>query len=178
MKRAFLLVILVVMLGWCVGCKAIDKLTIFTISYDTQTTVSSLVGVNLPFNLLTPAISTNSTSEFEVNETRKDLIEEITLKRLQMTVAVPENGDLSFLKSIEIYANGGNLEEKLIAWNDSVDTTEKSIELETTPDDLQDYVKLDTLSLRVRTTVKKLLLTDYTIDIHSEFRVDARILGI
>jgi len=178
MKKAFLLLSVVVIISWCTGCKVLDKLTIFTIPFNTQTTIPSLVGVNLPFNIQTPAISTNSISEFEVNQTRKDMIEEITLNKLQLNVSDPEDGDLSFLKAIEIYVNGGDLEEKLIAWNDSIDTTEKSIELQTTPDDLQDFIKLDSLSLRVRATVKKLLLSDYTVDINSEFRVNARILGI
>lgn len=160
------------------GCKQIDKLTVFNIDYNTQSVVSSVVGVNLPFNLITPAITTNANTEFAINETRKDLIEEIQLTRLNLTIDAPENGDLSFLKSINIYINGAGLEEKLVAWNDNIDTSGKSIVLTTTTDDLQQYIKLDSISLRVNTTVKKILLTDYTIGIHAIFRVDARILGI
>ncbi len=160
------------------GCKQINKLTIFNIDYTTESVIGSVVGINLPFNLPVPAIKTNSESEFEINETRRDLIQEITLNRLKLSVSAPENGDLSFLKSITIYINGENLEEKRIAWNENIDTSEKSIQLETTTEDLQEYIKLDTVSLRVNTVVKKLLLTDYTVTIYSEFRVDARILGI
>lgn len=160
------------------GCKQIDKLTVFNIDYNTQSVISSVIGINLPFNLITPAITTNSTSEFAINETRKDLIEEIQLTRVNLTVTAPANGDLSFLKSIKIYIKGEGLEEKMIAWNENIDTSEETMLLTTTPDDLQEYVKLDSVSLRVNTVIKKILLTDYTIGISTVFRVDARILGI
>jgi hypothetical protein len=160
------------------GCKHIDKLTVFNIDYNTQTVISSAVRINVPFNLITPDITTNSNSEFAINETRKDLIEEIQLTRVKLLVTVPADGDLSFLKSIKIYIKGEGLEEKLIAWNENIDTSGKTILLTTTPDDLQEYVKLDSISLRVNTVTNKILLTDYTIDISAGFRVDARILGV
>jgi len=178
MKFAKKLLAALILLVYLAGCEAIDELTIFTMDYYIETTISSAAGVNLPFNLYTPAISTNSSSEFELKDTRKDLIEEIKLQSLQLEVSLPENGDLSFLQSIEIYANGDGLEEKLIAWNNSVNTSEKTVALETTTDDLQQYLKLDVISLRIHTTVKKILLTDYIIQIHTEFLVNAKILGI
>lgn len=46
------------------GCKAVDKLTHFDMDYDESMVISSLIGVNLPFNLWTPAITTNSESTF------------------------------------------------------------------------------------------------------------------
>ena len=160
------------------GCERINKLTVFNIKYNTQTTVESVVGINLPFNILTPAIRTNSQSEFEINETRKDLIEKINLTDLQLNISNPTNGDFSFLKSIKIYVNGKGVEEKLIAWNESIDSNSKTIVMTPTSDDLQEYVKLDSISLRVNTVTKKLLLTDYLLDINAVFRVDAKILGI
>lgn len=160
------------------SCREINKLTIFNVSYQTQSVIESLAGINLPFNILTPVISTNSVSEFEINDTRKDMIEEITLKELKLTVSAPENGDLSFLKSMKVYINGQGLNEKLLAWNENIDSEEKSIFLKTTAEDLQEYIKLDTISLRVNAEIKKLILSDYTLDINSVFRVDARILGI
>ncbi len=177
-RNISLYIIGLLVLGLQTGCKQIDKLTVFNINYNTQSVISSVVGINLPFNLLTPAIKTNSTSQFAINETHKDLIEEIKLTRLELTISAPEKGDLEFLKSISIYINGAGLEEKRIAWSDAVNTSAKSITLTTTSDDLKEYIKLDSVSLRVNTVIKKILLTDYTVDINSVFRVDAKILGI
>lgn len=160
------------------ACESINKITVFNLKYTTQATVQSAVGINLPFNLLTPSIKTNSESAFEINETRKDLVEEIKLTSLQIAISIPENGDFTFLKSIKIYISGNGVEEKLIAWNEAVDTDKNYIDLATVTDDLQEYIKLDSVSLRVNTVTKKLLLTDYLLDINAVFRVDAKILGI
>jgi len=161
------------------SCEKINQLTVFDLDYNTQITIESLVGINLPFNLATPAIETNSESNFEINDTRKDLIEEVILKELSLQISIPTDGDFTFLESINIYISSENLEEKLIAWNGSVDPeTGDFLELETSTDDLQEYIKTDQIALRVNVITDKLLLTDYTIDINSVFRIDARILGI
>lgn len=161
------------------SCEKINQLTVFDLDYDTQITIQSVVGINLPFNLLTPNITTNSESSFEVNDTRKDLIEEVTLKELKLQISIPDDGDFSFLKSIKLYISSENLEEKLIAWNESVDSDAGNIlVIETSPDDLQEYIKNEQIALRVNAVTDKLLLTDYTIVINSVFRIDAKILGI
>ena len=161
------------------ACEKINQLTVFDLEYNTQITIQSVVGINLPFNLASPNITTNSESSFEINDTRKDLIEEVILKELKLFISVPEDGDFSFLESIEIYISSEGLEEKLIAWNESVDSEAGNIiELDTSNDDLQEYIKNDQIALRVKVVTDKLLLTDYTIDINSVFRIDAKILGI
>lgn len=161
------------------ACEKINQLTVFDLDYNTQVTIQSVVGINLPFNLVSPNITTNSVTNFEVNDTRKDLIEEITLKELKLFISVPEDGDFSFLEAIEIYISSEGLEEKLIAWNLSIDPEAGNmLELETYDEDLQEYIKNDQIALRVKVVTDKLLLTDYTIDINSVFRIDAKILGI
>ena len=57
----------------------------------------------LPFDVLTPDIETNSDSEFEVNDTRKDLIEEIKLTELKFKIISPDDTDFSFFESLEVY---------------------------------------------------------------------------
>jgi hypothetical protein len=56
------------------GCKKIDELTQFDMEFNETTVIPSTIGINLPFNIFTPDIETNSESTFEVNDTRKDLI--------------------------------------------------------------------------------------------------------
>ena len=101
------------------------------------------------------------------------------MKQIKLEISDPIDGDFSFLESIKIYISSENLEEKLIAWNEAVDPEAGNIIiLETSNDDLQEYVKNDQIALRVNAVTDKLLLTDYTIDINSIFTIDARILGI
>ncbi|NQU86753.1 MAG: hypothetical protein HQ541_13430 [Mariniphaga sp.] len=161
------------------GCEKINQLTVFDLDYNSQVAIESVIGINLPFYLATPNITTNSQSSFEVNDTRKDLIEEATLKELKLQVSVPDDGDFSFLESIKIYISSKNLEEKLITGNETVDPEAGNILiLETSNHDLQEYIKNDQIALRINTITDKLLLTDYTIDINSIFTIDAKILGI
>jgi len=125
-------------------CKQIDKLTQFDMDYDETVTLPSTIGINVPFNMFTPDITTNSEETFEINDTRKDLIEEITLKEMTMEVTSPENGDFSFLKSIEVYISADDLDEIKIAWNTDVGSNPgKKITLETSAEDLKEYIKKD-----------------------------------
>jgi hypothetical protein len=61
------------------SCKKLNKLTQFDIVYDTDFTIPSSTGINLPTNIITPDFATNSESTLSINDTRKDLIERIIL---------------------------------------------------------------------------------------------------
>lgn len=161
-----------------IGCKKLDKLTQFNMEYNETVVIQSTTGVNLPFNIGTPDIESNSESTFAVNDTRKDLIEEIILKQLDLTLTTPSNGDLGFLKDIEIYIKADGLSEEKVAWKNDIPTNvDKYIELETTSKDLKEYIKKDNFSLKVTTTTDELITSDHHINIHSVFFVDAKILG-
>ena len=88
--------------------------------FNNEIVIPSSTGISLPINLLTPELETNSESTFEVNDTRKDLIEEIRLTSLILTLNAPDNADFSFLESISVYMNAQDLPEVEIAWEDDV----------------------------------------------------------
>ena len=161
------------------SCKEIDKLTQFNIDYSSTITVNSTFGIDIPFDIYTPNISTNSENTFEVNDTRKDLIEEILLTELKLTIESPASQDFDFLKSIEIYISAEGLDEIKIAWKDDIPQNGlKTIELEKTGNDLKEYIKADEFQLRSHTVTRHLISTDTDIEINSVFFVDAKILGI
>ena len=173
--RIIIISIALIALG---ACKKIDKLTQFNMEYTESVTIPSSAGIDLPFNVFTPDVQTNSESTFDVNDTRKDLIEEILLNQLDLTLSSPSNADFSFLKSIEIYLSADGLSEIKVAWKDDIpNNVGKYIELETSSKDLKEYIKKDEFKLRVNTVTDELLATDHEIDIHSVFFVDAKILG-
>ncbi len=176
MRKYILFLLAVVALS---GCEKVDKLTQFDMNYDSSVDIPSTVGINLPFNIYTPDITTNSESSFESNDTRKDLIEQINLKTMELTVSKPSGEDFSFLKSIEITIKADGLDDKKIAWkNDIPSNAGNKISLETTSDDLKEYIKKDNFKLDVETVTDEILTKDYTLDIHTVFFVDAKILGI
>ena len=163
------------------SCDKIDKLTQFNLKYNTEVTIKSatIVNINTPFNFYTPAVKTNSESELEVNDSRKDLVEDIKVKELKMTIKAPEGQTFDFLKSIKIFIKAEGLEEKMIAWKtDMTDDGSTTITLETADDNLKDYILEDSFQLRTETVTDQLITQDTQIGINAVFWVDARILGI
>ena len=97
------------------SCKEIDKLTHFYMDYTSNITVESTFFIDIPFDIWTPDIPTNSEETFQNNNTRTDLIEEITLTEMKMNITSPASQSFDFLKSIEIYISAEGIEEKRIS---------------------------------------------------------------
>jgi hypothetical protein len=176
MKKIFILIIII--LVTVTGCRLIDKLTQFNMEYDMSVVIPASTGINLPINIITPDVSSNSASTFAVHDTRKDLIEKIKLTKMELTLTSPSNGDFGFLKSIEIFILADGLPEEKIAWKDNIPSSGvQFLALETTESDLKEFIKKDEFTLRLNTITDELITSDHEIDIHSVFFVDAKILG-
>ena len=171
--------ILSLLLLVCNSCKKIDQFTKFSMDFNNEIVIPSSTGISLPINLLTPELETNSESTFEVNDTRKDLIEEIRLTSLILTLNAPDNADFSFLESISVYMNAQDLPEVEIAWEDDVpDNAGNQISLNVSNEDFKEYIKKDEFSLRVNTITDEILTSDHQIDIATSYFIDAKILGL
>jgi len=162
-----------------ISCEKLKELTRFDLSYNTSITLPATLGINLPFTIYTPSITTNTESVLAVNDTRKDLIEEVTIKSVILSITDPTDEDFSFLKSIDVYIVADSLDEILVAYrtgitNDVGDT----LHLVTISDDLKEYIKKDSFKLTVKTVTDELLSRNYEVDIDAVFGVDARILGL
>ncbi len=161
------------------SCDKLDELTKFDIEYSQRATIPSSTGVDLPFDVFTPETETNSESEFEINDTRKDLIEEIKLTQLELVIISPDGADFSFLESISVFISADGLDEIQIASLAEVsDNTGTRLNLDTSDIDLKDYIKSDKFSLRLNTVTDELLSTDHELEVNSTFFVDAKILGL
>ncbi|WP_291964184.1 hypothetical protein [Maribacter sp.] len=161
------------------ACDKLDELTKFDMEYSQRATIPSSAGIDLPFDVFTPEIETNSESTFEVNDTRKDLIEEIKLTELELVIISPDGADFSFLNSIEVYISADDLDEIRIAYLEEVpDDAGSVITLDTSDTDLKEYIKKDEFSLRLNTVTDELMSTDHELEVNSTFFVDAKILGL
>lgn len=160
-----------------VSCKKIDELTQFNLTFDNEAIIPASTGVNLPFNVVMPEQETNAEQAFEVNDTRKDKIEEIFLRELKLSVNKPNGEDFSFLQQIELYLNADGLDEVKIAWKEDIPETATTVFLDLTEQDLQEYIKKDEFSLRVRAVTDEVLANDHTIGIDSEYWVNAKVIG-
>ena len=126
-----------------------------------------------PINIPTPPITTNSESEFEQNDTKVELVKEIILKELDLTITSPNDKTFSFLKSIEIYISADGEDELKLAWEDDVVSSAKTINLTITKEALDKYVKKSKYKLRTKVTTKEVLLDDVDIKIDFKFQVTA-----
>lgn len=176
MKKVLIILFLVIS---GISCDDVDKLTMFEIDYESSVIVPSSTGINVPLDLFTPEVTTDSEATFESNNTRKDLIEEIRLTKMELEIVVPTGEDFSFLKNISIAIEAEGLSEKRIAWDDDVSSSSGStLELNVSPDDLKEYIKKDKFNLKVTTTTDEFITEDYEIRVLTTFFVDAKILGV
>jgi hypothetical protein len=176
MKKHFALFLLISISLF--GCKKLDKFTKFNLEYNESVSIPATLGVNLPFNIYTPDVSSNSEASFSANNTRKDLIEEIKLTQLDLTITSPTNGNFNFLKTIEVYISADGLSELKIASKENIPNTMlTNLALDISNVDLKEYLKKDKFKLRLYTTKDQAVTNDYQINVHSKFFVDAKILG-
>lgn len=155
------------------SCNEIDKLLTFTISDQTTFKVNSTFPVNLPSEVLTPEVTTNSSAEFSNNKTSVDLVKDIKLKELKLTITDPANKTFSFLKSIHMYISTNADDEIELAYQDNINSTSNVISLITTTQKLDKYVKASSYKLRIKVTTKETLTQDITINSDMKFNVTA-----
>ena len=172
-------IVLLFALSILTACDKIDELTKFNMDYDAEVVINSTANISLPFDVFTPDMETNSESQFAVNDTRKDLIEDIRIKKLELSITAPSDLDFSFLESIEVFISADGLSEIRLAYITEVsETVGSSILLDLEDVDIQEYIKKDIFNLRLNTVTDEILTEDCYIDVASTFFVDAKILGI
>ena len=177
MKRHSL--ILIVLIVGFLGCEVIDELTKFNINFEQSITIPPNTIINTPIDIITPDIETNSESTFGSNNTSKELIEDVRLKTLDLTITSPSNSDFTFLKSIDIYISADGLPEIKVAFKDDVpDTVGSILSLDVVNDDLKEYIKKDKFKVRLNTVFDKSINTEHKINFEAVFFVDAKILGV
>lgn len=139
--------------------------------------IPASTGINLPFNILTPNVETNSESTFAANNTKKDFIEEIRLTKLDLRITSPSNGNFGFVKSMSIFLSADGLSETKIAWVENVPSNVgNSLYLDVSGANLKEYIKKDKYTLRLNTVTDEIITSDYQINVHSVFFVDAKLI--
>ncbi|NPA36595.1 MAG: hypothetical protein GXO47_07075 [Chlorobi bacterium] len=176
MKKLFIIVAALSILA--VSCEVLDELTQFDMSYDSTFTVDSAIPINVPFDISTPPVQTNSESTFEGYNTAKNLIDEITLKKMKLIITAPEGENFDFLSNLELYINADGLDEELIASIDNIPEGQTELLLDVENTNIKDFIYADEFQLRVKTTTDEILTQDIEIKAEYVFHVNAKILGI
>jgi len=155
-----------------VSCKKIEQLLTFYID-DTE---NIKVAANSPLglNMLSPvAVPTQSNQKFANNNTSADLVKDVSLDKLTLTIADPNTENFDFLRSIEIYISTNSSDQILLASLSDIPTGVQTITLKPTGAKLDSYIKASSYTLTTKATVAKLISKDITIRSDSRFKVTA-----
>lgn len=170
-KCSFIAIILIIILS---GCK---KLGVnFALNHQSTFRVESSSPLNLPFETTTPDVTTNSSQQFENNNTRANLIKEITLEELKLTITNPSSKTFSFLKSVQIFISTDGSDEVEVASLDNIVSTAQTLSLNCTTQNLDKYIKASSYKLRTRVVTKETLTQGVDIRTDLKFKVRANIL--
>lgn len=160
------------------GEEIVDRLTHYSFTTDYVVKVPPSPVTPFPVTILTPEIETSSDVAFDENHTRADLVEQIILRELSLTVQSPSGGKLSFLKSVDIHAMAEGLPEVRVAYKDLVPAdVGSSLNLDVTGVELKEYFTKEKYTLRITVTTDEAVPEEYGVNAHGVFFVDAKILG-
>lgn len=154
-------------------CKDVDDLLTFTISDQVIITVPSNSVINLPTELATPDVTTNSSQKFANNNTQASLVKDVKLQELILTIQTPTGKTFSFLKSIQIYISTNSGNEILLAGIDNIPATVSSISLTPTQEKLDVYAKASSYKLRTSVVTRETLTQDVELKTDLKFKVTA-----
>lgn len=178
MKTTFLLLITGFL--FFTGCdlqEKIDELATFNIRNSADFTVPSASGINLPIDVGTPDVSTSSQQSFENNNTRADLVENVNLTELTLTITNPSDRTFGFLKSLEIYISNDPEGSTLIAEiQDIPESVGSELNLETTGVNLDRYLKEDSYNLEFKAVTDETTNSETEISADMVFEVKAKTL--
>lgn len=154
-------------------CKDVEDLLTFTISDQVTITVPSNSPLNLPVELSTPDVTTNSSQKFANNNTEASLVKDVKLQELTLTIQTPSGKTFSFLKSIQIYISTNSSNEILLAGLDNIPVSVTSVSLTPTQEKLDVYAKASSYKLRTSIVTRETLTQNVEMKTDLKFRVTA-----
>lgn len=155
------------------SCNAIDDLLSFNISNETSIKIKSTSPINLPSEIITPEVTTNSSAEFENNKTKASMVKDVKIRSLKLSISDPSDKTFTFLKSVHLYISTTDSNEIELAYQDNISTTANMIDLICTDKRLDEYIKADSYKIRTKVTLKETLTKDVTVKADMKFRVTA-----
>lgn len=166
----------IIILSFIISCNVKDGTVKFNMNYSEEITLPSALGVDLPFDVLTPDIQSNSSSTFKNNDTRADLIQSIKLNELTLKITEPDNRSFDILKSIEIYIKTESLPEILLASRNEIPENIGSVlALNTSNENFANYIKSDEFELLTTVVTRKATSSETKIVAKMLFKVEAKV---
>ena len=173
MKKFILLPFLSILLF---SCSAVDKITNFDIAYDEEFTIPSTSGIAVPINILTPDVSPNLEDKMQEYNSAVNLIEDVTIKSIRLTITNPDTLAYSFLEAVSLYIVDGSTESLLANKSDISSSIGRVLDLETSDTDVLSYLLNDAFKIRVIGVMRDGTTVDIENTMEMVFTVDAKLL--
>ncbi len=158
------------------SCSAIDKLTNFDITYEDDFTLPSTSGIAAPIDIVTPEVDPNLQEKMKDYNSAVNLIEDVTIKSVKLTITTPDSLDYAFLEEIGLYIVDGPTESLLANKTDISTSIGRVLELETSDTDVLPYLLKDAFKLRIVGVMRDGTTVDIENDIEMIFTIDAKLL--
>ena len=157
------------------SCEELTELLSFDINHSQTFTMPAqflLPGSDLISPPVT--VTSNSAESFKNNNTRADLVKDVTLSKLVLTIQDPASEDFGFLKDVEIFIDADEVDEVKLAYLNNIPANAgKTLELTATGAKLDKYIKAPSFTIRTRATVDEAVSQDVTIKTDMTFHVTA-----
>ncbi|MGG7033671.1 MAG: hypothetical protein ACI7YS_00570 [Flavobacterium sp.] len=155
------------------SCEALDELLNFSL----EQTFSILVPAATTEDediIIVETIETNAAQKFEEYKTTADLIKEIKLDQLTLTITDADK-TFDFLKSVNVYiASSETSDDKILLVSKSdINSTDTTLDLTTSKEGLAKYVKGDQFTLFFEGKAAKEMIDAINVDVKIKFKVTA-----
>jgi len=154
------------------SCKKIDQLLTFEIPNSENIKIPASGLINTPFISPVPVTMSNEQT-FKNNNTSADLIKDVRLRNLTLTIVDPATARFDFLQSIKLYIGTDPSDKVLLASLDSVPTSVSTITLLPSNAKLDAYIKASSYTLYTEVAVRSTVAQELTVRADSRFQVTA-----
>lgn len=154
------------------SCEKVKSLLTFEIESSENIKIPASGLVNSPFISPVP-VTIRSQESFENNNTSANLVKDVSLSKLTLTIIDPAAENFNFLKSIKIYIGTSESDKVPLASLDNIPTGVSTIELISANSKLDKYIKASSFSLYTEVALRSNVAHELTVKADSKFKVTA-----
>ncbi|GAA4347969.1 hypothetical protein GCM10023185_03440 [Hymenobacter saemangeumensis] len=161
------------LLAGAVGCKKIQQLLTFTVKHS-QTIQIPAIPASTQGTLVTlPPVTVDNSKTYGDNNTRADLVKDVSLHKLSLSISSPSGQNFDFLQRIELYIGSDQSEQVRLAYLDEVPRGVSSIELLSTNTKLDQYLKGASYTITTKVQTRQPVSQALTVRADMQFKVTA-----
>jgi hypothetical protein len=155
-----------------ISCKKLSQLLTFEISNSENIKIPASGLVSVPIIAPVP-VTMHSEESFESNNTNANLVKDVSLKSLTLTITDPAAENFNFLESITISIGTDQNDKVPLASLDNVPTGVSTIQLISSNAKLDKYIKASSYTLYTEVTIRSNVTKELTVRADSKFKVTA-----